>query len=75
MSAITSAIDRGEKLPVYAREQVAHVWFVDPIASTREVLRLDGATYRIVATHHGDAQVRAEPFDAIALELGALWAR
>jgi Uma2 family endonuclease len=75
LSASTSAIDRGEKLPVYARERVAHVWLVDPIAKTLEVLRLDGETYRIVATYYDDAQVNAEPFDAIVLELGALWAR
>lgn len=75
LSASTAAVDRGEKLPVYARERVAHVWFVDPIAKTLEVLRLDGDSYRIVGTHHGDSVVRAEPFDAIALELGLLWAR
>ena len=74
-SASTAAIDRGEKPPVYPRSRVAHVWFVDPIAMTLEVLRLDGDGYRIVVTYHGDAPVRAEPFDAIALELGALWAR
>jgi Uma2 family endonuclease len=75
LSVSTSAFDRGDKLPVYARERVAHVWFVDPLAKTLEVLRLDGATYRIVETHHDDARVRAEPFDAIEVELGALWAR
>jgi Uma2 family endonuclease len=75
LSESTSAIDRGEKLPIYAREKVADVWFVDPIAKTLEDLRLDGDTYRILATHHDDARVRAEPFDAIELELAALWAR
>lgn len=75
ISLRTSAIDRGEKLPIYAREKVSNVWFVDPIAKTLEVLRLDGDTYRILATHHDDARVRAEPFDAIELELAALWAR
>jgi hypothetical protein len=29
----------------------------------------------VVATYEGDAPVRAEPFDAIELELGALWRR
>jgi hypothetical protein len=43
---------------------------------TLEVLRLDGPTFRILATFGGEeAKVRAEPFEAIALELGALWAR
>ena len=40
-----------------------------------EILRLDGPTYRLVGTHHGKAKVRAEPFDAIELDLSVLWAR
>jgi Uma2 family endonuclease len=74
-SPSTAAIDRGEKVPIYARERVAHVWLVDPLVKTLEVLRLDGPSYRLVATWHGDAKVRAEPFDAIELELAVLWAR
>lgn len=75
LSESTSAFDRGDKLPIFAREKVGHVWFVDPIVKTLEVLRLDGETYRIIATHRDDAKVRAEPFGAIELELAALWAR
>ncbi len=74
ISPSTGAIDRGEKIPLYAREGVTHVWLVDPLAQTLEVLRLDGATYRLIATFCDDARVRAEPFDAIELELAALWA-
>ena len=66
---------RADKVPVYARERVAHVWLVDPDLRTLEVLRLDGETYRLAHTWRGDAVVRAEPFDAIELELAALWAR
>jgi Uma2 family endonuclease len=75
LSPSTSQLDRSAKLPVYAREQVAHVWLVDPIEQYLEVLRLDGATYRIVSTYVADARVRAEPFDAIELDLSILWAR
>jgi len=46
-----------------------------PGALLLEVLRLDGESYRLVASHAGQALVRAEPFDAIELDLGALWAR
>jgi len=74
-SPSTAALDRAEKMPVYARENVAHVWIVDPIARTLEIFRLDGSTYRVVVTYSGEAPVRAEPFDAIEIELGALWAR
>lgn len=74
LSKSTEAIDRAEKLPIYAEERVAHVWFVDPSVRTLEVLRLDGETYRVIHIWRDDAVVRAEPFDAIALELAALWA-
>lgn len=75
LSPSTSKLDRGAKLPVYARERVGHVWLVDPLEQYLEVLRLDGATYRIVATFTADAKVRAEPFDAIELDLAVLWQR
>ncbi len=75
LSPSSAALDRGEKLPIYAREGVRHVWFVDPAAKTLEALRLEGARYVIVATPHDDAVVRAEPFDAIELALAVLWAR
>ena len=47
LSPSTEARDRSAKLRVYAREAVAHVWFVNPITHTLEILRLDGATYRV----------------------------
>jgi len=75
LSPSTQKLDRGEKLPLYARERVAHVWLVDPIEQYLEVLRLDGETFRIVATFTAAAKVRADPFDAIELDLAILWAR
>ncbi|MBI4704011.1 MAG: Uma2 family endonuclease [Deltaproteobacteria bacterium] len=74
VSPSTEDVDRAEKLPVYAREKVGHAWLVDPLVRTLEVFRLDGETYRLLRAWRGEAVVRAEPFDAIELELGALWA-
>ena len=68
-------MDRGEKMPVYARERVGHLWLVDPIVRTLEVLRLEGESYRVIRTWRDDAKVRAEPFDAIELDLAISWAR
>ena len=73
VSPSTEDVDRAEKVPLYAREQVAHVWIVDPLVRTLEVLRLDGGTYRLVTTVRADARVHAEPFDALELELALLW--
>jgi Uma2 family endonuclease len=75
LSPSTTALDRADKLPIYAREGVRHAWLVDPIARTLEVLRLEGPNWLLVGTWSGDVAVRAEPFDAIELELGVLWAR
>jgi Uma2 family endonuclease len=74
LSPSTEAIDRADKMPIYARERVGHVWLVDPLTRTLEVFWLDGTTYRITGTHRGDAIVNVPPFEAFGLELGALWA-
>ena len=73
LSDSTRRIDRVSKMHVYARERVPHVWHVDPRARTLEVFRLDGDSYRLVAAHAGDERPRLEPFDAIELELAAVW--
>ena len=75
ISPSTEDIDRAEKMPIYARERVTHLWLVDPLVKTLEVFRLDGDSYRVVHTWRGNARVRAEPFDAIELDLSILWAR
>ncbi len=75
LSPATEARDRADKLPIFARERCSHVWLVRPSTQTLEIFRLDGETYRLLVTFRGDALVRAEPFDAIELELGALWQR
>jgi Uma2 family endonuclease len=74
-SPSTAALDRGPKLALYARERVAHVWMIEPVSQTLEVLRLDGETYRIVMVASAADRVRAEPFDAIELDLSILWMR
>lgn len=73
LSESTRRLDRVNKMRLYARERVAHVWHLDPRARTVEVFRLDGETYRLVAAHSEDERPRLEPFEAIELELAALW--
>jgi Uma2 family endonuclease len=73
VSTSTEAIDRGRKLRIYAREGVAHAWLVDPLRQTLEVLALESASFVEREEHRGAASVRARPFDAIELELRALW--
>ncbi len=75
LSPATASVDRSVKLPQYAAQGVAHVWFIDPEAQTLEVLRLDGRTYRLMTTFAHEALVRAEPFEAFELSLSELWSR
>ncbi len=75
LSPSTAVTDRRAKMPVYAQQRVGHVWLVDPVLRMLEVYRLDGEGYRVAGTWDGDARVRAEPFDAIELDLAILWAR
>jgi Uma2 family endonuclease len=75
LSPSTAVVDRTEKLPIYSREGVRHAWLVDPLARTLEVFRLEGGFWLLVTAVSGERGVRAEPFDAIELELAALWAR
>lgn len=75
VSPRTRKYDRTDKLRIYARERVGWTWIVDPLARTLEVLRLGGDGHWIVlAAHRDDARIRAEPFDAIELDLSILWA-
>jgi Uma2 family endonuclease len=74
ISKSTEQTDRDEKMPIYAREGVRHAWLVDPIARRLEVHQL-GARRRWgkPAVHEGEARVRVPPFEAIELDLSALW--
>ncbi len=74
-SPSTRALDRGAKLEVYQREQVTHVWIIEPLDRFLEVLELDGETYRIVQRLGGNAPARLRPFAAIEFDVAALWAR
>lgn len=73
ISPSTARRDRTVKLELYRREGVTHYWIVDVRAQTVEILRLDGEGYRLVGVLAEDSKVRAEPFDAIELDLGGLW--
>lgn len=74
LSPSTEASDRARKLPIYAREGVSHVWLVDPLVQTLEVMRNVDRQWQIVAVYEADVRVRAVPFDAIELDLSLLWA-
>jgi len=75
LSPSTEAEDRAGKRPIYARFGVAFLWLLDPILETLEVFRLQGSGWLLLDTYRGQKKVRAEPFDAVELDLGSLWER
>ena len=73
VSPTTARLDRVRKMPIYAREQVSHLWLVDPLMRTLEVYRLEGQRWVVVSTHGGAEGVRAEPFEALELDMSRWW--
>jgi Uma2 family endonuclease len=73
LSPRNTAFDRAAKMPVYARHSVAHLWLVDPQARLLEVFRLEHGRWSLLVTHRDNARIRAEPFDAVEIDLGLLW--
>jgi Uma2 family endonuclease len=75
LSPSTAGLDRIRKKHIYAREGVTHVWLVDPIVKTLEVFRLQDGHWLEVGAFSAEESdtARAEPFEAIELELKALW--
>jgi hypothetical protein len=62
-----------QKLPIYLREQVRHVWIVDPFAQTLVVFRHTGSQWLLAADNGGDPTIRAEPFEDTEVNLVRAW--
>ncbi|HVK67853.1 MAG TPA: Uma2 family endonuclease [Polyangium sp.] len=75
LSERTEAIDRSKKMRIYRREGVKHCWLINPVQQTLELYRLTNGQWMLVETYEGDMRVCVEPFEAVELDLSALWAR
>ena len=73
-SPSTEKLDRTEKLAIYAGHGVKHVWLVSARRRSLEVFRLQGEHWLLVGVHRDEAKIHAEPFEAVELDLGVLWA-
>ena len=73
VSPSSGRLDRIKKMPVYAREGVAHAWIVDPLQQMLEVFANAGETWKVIATHSENEVVRIAPFEEIEVDLTLLW--
>lgn len=73
LSPSTSRFDRATKLPTYARAGVGHTWLIDPSTKILDVLRRQDESWFIASVFQKEDKVRAEPFEAIELDLALVW--
>ncbi len=73
LSPSTRKFDLEGKRPIYAREGVGHLWFVDPAARTLEAFTLDGGAWTPAGAAREAEPVCLPPFEAVTFPLDALW--
>ena len=76
VSPSTGGVDRVRKMPAYAEQGVSYAWLVDPLSRSLEVFCLNPERlWVLIATHHGEQTIRAEPFSELEIELAFWWAQ
>ena len=73
LSPSTRRLDLHGKRPIYAREGVRHLWFIDPADHTMEAFELRQGQWVLIGSAKDDDPVSIPPFDAITFNLGDLW--
>ena len=73
LSPGTESEDRTTKRDLYARHKVRHLWLLDPEERTLEVYRLEERGWLLTSSHANQDRARAEPFDAVEIDLSLLW--
>jgi Uma2 family endonuclease len=73
LSPKTARRDRGRKLEGYHRAGVPHYWLVDPVEETLTVHRWAQEGYLVVLTAERGQRVRAEPFEAVELQVSEMF--
>ncbi len=73
ISPSTEPIDRGQKLRIYARVDVARLWLVNPVAKTLEVYRLSDSNWTLLRTFVNEELVEAAPFGTVSMDMSRWW--
>lgn len=74
LSPSTARDDRTEKMPLYSRMGVFHLWLVDPVLRILEAYENQQGRWLLLQTQANDAQVAIPPFEVVEWGLGGLWA-
>ena len=73
LSPTTRRLDLTGKRDAYAREGVAHLWFVDPEARILEAFELRSGAWTLIDALANDAPVALPPFEVPPFSLAELW--
>jgi Uma2 family endonuclease len=73
LSPSNARVDQVTKFETYRRCGVPHYWIADPMLRTLRVFRWTPDGYLVVLNAEAGQRVRAEPFDAIELQVGVLF--
>jgi len=73
LSPSTAKLDLELKLPLYAAAGVEVAWLIEPVNHTLQIFRRQHSEWVLQMSASGDERVRAVPFEAIELDLSALW--
>jgi len=73
LSPSTESKDRGVKMSIYARYSVPFAWLIDSLKQTVEAFVLSAGGLARSGVHQGDETVSLPPFEAVPLDLRALW--
>jgi Uma2 family endonuclease len=73
VSSSNETNDTITKRRIYFRHRLPHYWLIDPIGGTLSVLRWTPESYVEVLSAQRGQTVRAEPFEALALQVGVLF--
>lgn len=73
LSPSTARVDRAEKMPLYAKHGVNHLWLIDPDVKILEAYGRHEGKWILLTTLDKDKPVSIPPFDAIEFPLSVLW--
>jgi Uma2 family endonuclease len=73
LSPTNEETDRVDKLQSYFQAGVPHYWLANPVERVLEVYRRTELAYALVLTAKSGQTIRAEPFDAVELNVDELF--